>query len=525
MSKRFIWIVTILLAVTMLGLVTVQVFWIQNSVVIKEEQFEQNVNKVLERVVDELERKEVYFFVKNIARPNSRDSSNVDYKKNIGYDSFFLSPSTFKSNYFEKQSFVLTSKDLLKLESNVDLFRADTFSIEAKVLGVKGVGKSVQNSLKSSERLETDIFRKFRDKTVFVEDVVNRMIQIEVDIEDRLNLDTLQSTINCELNNKELMLGYEFCVHSMEKGYVFRSKNFDKDYNGEIYQIKLFPNDMYSKNEYLRVYFPNEKSYIIESLGAIGFTSVLLTILVIAAVFFTCFIIFRQKRLSEIKADFVSNMTHELKTPISTISLASQMLKDNGIPEKDKNYNRISDIIENESKRLGYQVERVLQMSIFDRGSFELKTKELNVHGILNKVLQTFEIQVKQKNGILRMDLSSENCMLKGDEVHITNVFYNLLDNALKYSDTDPLINISTEVKKSFIQVSFEDNGIGIRKEDQRRIFEQFYRVPTGNVHNVKGFGLGLSYVKRIIDAHEGEIKVDSRFGEGTVFKVYLPLN
>jgi two-component system phosphate regulon sensor histidine kinase PhoR len=235
-------------------------------------------------------------------------------------------------------------------------------------------------------------------------------------------------------------------------------------------------------------------------------------------------IIWRQKKISQIKNDFINNMTHELKTPISTISLASQMLRDSSVSLSKSTVDHISGVIFEESKRLSNQVEKVLQMAVFNEGRLKLKFAEIDLNRLAESVASNFDIRVSTENGELRTELLAENPFIKGDEVHITNVIFNLLDNAVKYSNKNPLIELSTENKNGWAIIQVKDNGIGIPKEHQAQIFERFYRVPTGNVHNVKGFGLGLSYVKRIVDVHNGKIKVDSTLGKGTRFRLYFPL-
>ncbi|MCK5169624.1 MAG: HAMP domain-containing histidine kinase, partial [Bacteroidales bacterium] len=227
----------------------------------------------------------------------------------------------------------------------------------------------------------------------------------------------------------------------------------------------------------------------------------------------------------QIKNDFVNNMTHELKTPISTISLASQMLKDDSIPIESKNLGYISNIIDDESKRLSYQVEKVLKTALFEQGQIKLKRREINIHKLIENVIKNFNIQVKSRNGKLIKTLNASNPVLLIDEVHFTNIIFNLLDNAVKYSREEPNITISTDQNKKGIYVSVADQGIGIKKQDQKRVFDQFYRVSTGNVHDVKGFGLGLSYVKKIVEAHNGEIKLKSEYKKGTTFEIFIPNN
>jgi two-component system phosphate regulon sensor histidine kinase PhoR len=273
------------------------------------------------------------------------------------------------------------------------------------------------------------------------------------------------------------------------------------------------------------VFFPKRSGYLLKSTGIMVIPTIILTSMLVAVFAYTIMIIFKQKKLSQIKNDFINNMTHELKTPISTISLASQMLQDDTISNTPKTIAHISNVINQESKRLGYQVEKVLQMAIFNEGRLKLRFHLFDLNDLVRNVIMSFDIRIKNKNGILKTELQETKEQVYGDEVHITNVVFNLLDNAVKYSNEIPEITVSTVCLKESVVLSVADKGIGIPKEHQDQIFERFFRVPTGNVHNVKGFGLGLSYVKKIVDAHNGKITVESTVNKGTKFSIYFPLN
>jgi two-component system phosphate regulon sensor histidine kinase PhoR len=303
----------------------------------------------------------------------------------------------------------------------------------------------------------------------------------------------------------------------------------DADYDPgrrKVYPQPLFQNDLNgAKPNYLYVYFPKRSGYLLRETGFTIIPTVILTAFLIAIFVYTIMVIFRQKKLSNIKNDFINNMTHELKTPISTISLASQMLQDNTISNTPGTIAHISQVINQESKRLSYQVEKVLQMAIFNEGRLKLRFHEFELNDLVRTVISNFELRVKNKNGVLNADLKALNDKILGDEVHITNVVFNLLDNAVKYSPENPEISVATESRKESVILSVADKGIGIPKEHQDQIFERFFRVPTGNVHDVKGFGLGLSYVKKIVDAHNGKIIVESTLHKGTKFSIYFPLN
>ena len=241
---------------------------------------------------------------------------------------------------------------------------------------------------------------------------------------------------------------------------------------------------------------------------------------------FTIYIIFRQKKLTEIKNDFINNMTHEFKTPISTISLAAQMLKDPAVGKSPAMFQHISGVINDETKRLRFQVEKVLQMSMFERQKATLKMKEVNANELIAGVVNTFTLKVEKYNGKITSSLDAENPDIFVDEMHFTNVIFNLLDNAVKYKkpEGELLLNIRTWNESGKLYISIQDNGIGIKKENLKKIFDKFYRVHTGNLHDVKGFGLGLAYVKKIIQDHKGVIRAESELNVGTKFIIVLPL-
>lgn len=277
---------------------------------------------------------------------------------------------------------------------------------------------------------------------------------------------------------------------------------------------------------YFTVYFPNVISKSIEDAGELISPWIyLMIIVVLILVFFgyTINVIMRQKRLSEIKTDFINNMTHELKTPISTIGLSSEMLLRSDFSNDPEKLKRYAGIIFKENKRLENQVERVLNVAKLDKEHLVLQKEKMDIHELLEEAKDNFMFNQLEQNGGIVLHLEAENAEINADPVHITNVVYNLLDNAIKYCDKSPDITVSTKSDKKGIQIEFSDNGIGMKREDLKMIFDKFYRVPTGNVHNVKGFGLGLFYVKLIIEEHGGKIDVKSTINKGTTFTIWLP--
>ena len=287
----------------------------------------------------------------------------------------------------------------------------------------------------------------------------------------------------------------------------------------------LFPNDPASRTNYLKVYFPTKNDYILSSVKLM-IPSFIFTIILLIVFLYTIIIAFKQKRLTEMKNDFINNMTHEFKTPISSISLAAQMLNDDSVRKSPAMMQHIATVINDETKRLRFQVEKVLQMSMFDRQKATLKNKELDANELIAGVINTFTLKVERYNGKIESELKATNSAIFADEMHITNVIFNLMDNAVKYKrpDADLQLTVKTWNEPGKLMISIQDNGIGIKKENLKKIFEKFYRVHTGNLHDVKGFGLGLAYVKKIIQDHKGTIRAESELNVGTKFIIALPL-
>ena len=325
--------------------------------------------------------------------------------------------------------------------------------------------------------------------------------------------------------NNGIDIPYHFTVSTQDGREVYRCPDYTEEGEDYTYSQVLFRNDPSNKMGVVKIHFPDMGSYIFSGIRFM-IPSVAFTIVLLVTFIFTIFVIFRQKRYTEIKNDFINNMTHELKTPISSISLAAQMLNDETVTKSPVMMKHLGGVINDESKRLRFLVEKVLQMSMFDRKKAIFKKKELNLNDLVENVANTFTLRVEHTGGHITTELNATEPTIYVDEMHFTNVIFNLLDNAVKYRNPDrPLeLAVKTWNDKEKLYFSVKDNGVGIKKENLKKIFEKFYRVHTGNVHDVKGFGLGLAYVKKMVDLHKGEIHVESEKGKGTKFIISLPI-
>jgi two-component system phosphate regulon sensor histidine kinase PhoR len=288
-------------------------------------------------------------------------------------------------------------------------------------------------------------------------------------------------------------------------------------------QAKLFPSDLLGKDNFVLINFPKKRLYILRQIWLPVLSSMLFLGIVIFCFIYAIKVIIRQKKLSDIKNDFINNMTHEFKTPIATVSLAVEALQDPDLLNKDTFRNRYIGIIKDENKRLGSQVEKVLQAATLEKKDFKLKIELLNIHEILENVKTGFGLQLENKGGNISLKTNLKDPYIEADAFHISHIINNLLDNAIKYSKESPIVKIDSWDQNGSIFISISDNGVGMTKDAVKKIFDKFYRVPTGNVHDVKGFGLGLAYVKTMMEAHNGEILVNSEPGKGSTFTLKLP--
>ena len=577
MTKRRIRNIIALMAFALLGLIAFQMYWLGFTVRSKNDQFGSDVRDAMQQVVRKLSQQEMYYFMQRrvaseehqkqllaIAKPVEE---KVKIKKKKMQPTVSANPplaiNLDKMKERQFPSDILVSKGV-EIMPNGEIREHQEFSIDLKdedyislMNGQKQIGDIFGEAIQRHNQMVEDSLNKFkpfisnkiknkkphidrkfqyaetaqkvRNKTDMAKEVFNDYLFTKRSIYDRINYQVLDSLLKHEIKIRGIEIPFDYGISSVEDPnylhyassvkYKMTGMKSDKD----TYMVNLFPNDYNNSENYLRLYFPNQDRYIIRNIWMMYATSLLLILVVLGCFYVAVNTIVKQKQLADIKSDFINNMTHEFKTPISTISLATQMLGDEAVAASPSMFKRYLGIIRDENKRLGSQVEKVLQTAQMERGEVRLKLGTVNVHQIIKRVLENISPQIELREGIINMDLQAENPEIQADEVHLTNIIFNLLDNANKYSTEKPIIKITTENTEKGLSIKVIDQGIGMTKESIKQIFEKFYRVPTGNVHDVKGFGLGLSYVKKMVEEHQGRINVVSKLGEGSEFEVMLP--
>lgn len=373
--------------------------------------------------------------------------------------------------------------------------------------------------------------QKVLKKTEMAKEVFADFLFKERPITQRVSTKHIDSLIRQELAEKGITMPYVFGIGPKEsaknKNWIYTSAGLMKTPRAQSasFITPLFPNDLRPSGQYLQIYFPNQEALVWEAMSFSFLGSALLLLIMIGCFYIAVTTILKQKKLAEVKNDFINNMTHEFKTPISTISLAAQLIQEESNGIKNDSINRYVGIIKEENIRLGRQVERVLQTAQMEKENIVLKKKEVNLNSLIQQVAEMNGPLIQSQGGHLNLLLDAPNAQIEVDEVHISNVLFNLLDNAIKYSNEKPEITISTNASPTSLNIRISDQGIGMAKEVLGSVFEPFYRVPTGNVHNVKGFGLGLSYVKKIVEAHGGTVQVSSLPQIGSTFEINLPFH
>ena len=517
MKKKTIWTIAIIMGLSFVVLLGLQLTYIQEMANMKKEQFDESVNRALYQASRNLELNQTLKYLEKDVNETERKAFKRD---SVGTRSGDLDDGTVQHSH----QYSVIGKDGTIYSS----FELKTIATRPSQMPKAMILRSDRNSISEASKSLQEIVknRYVYQKALLDEVVYNILYQAsEKPLKERINFRLLDQDIKAELMNNGINIPYHFTVTTHDGREVYRCPDYTGDGIEYTYSQVLFRNDPANKMGIVKIHFPDMSSYIYSSIRFM-IPSVVFTLVLLVTFIFTIVVIFRQKRYSEIKNDFINNMTHELKTPIASISLAAQMLNDKSVTKSEKMMEHLGGVINDETKRLRFLVEKVLQMSMFDKKKAVFKKKELDLNEMVENTAKSFSLRVEHTGGKIYTEIEAIDSTMYVDEMHFQNVIFNLMDNAVKYRKMDkPLdIYLRTWNDDEHLYLSIRDTGLGIKKENLKKIFDKFYRVHTGNVHDAKGFGLGLAYVHKVVDLHDGEIKVESEYGKGTTFTIKLPV-
>ena len=518
MKKQAIWIIILLMSVALLGIILLQAYWINWSLQLEEKRFDKDVQTALSRVAEKVERYEEV--EKSLEALLILPSMEEKLSSRLGI-AFNESEATLPpAEFFIQENINLDS--LIGLNNFLDLLQR-------------------QDTCNCAECVKERNLRSQRFMNYWQQRKVKQFVT-PPPIEERIKLPLIDKIMRQELSILGIDTRLEYGVFSYLKNtFVIKDGHFVVEEEGQLkasqaselskdqllsspYFVRLFPGDLRPPGV-LMLHFPSKARVLWKAGWKPMVASVIFTGIILFCFAYTIHVIFRQKKLSEMKTDFINNMTHEFKTPIATISLAVDSINNPVVAGNPKSLHRFADIIKQENKRMHEQVEKVLQIAQIDRHNPQISKTKSDVHQLILSAVANVNLQVEKKNGRIHTTFNAENPIVEADNTHLSNIIYNLLDNANKYSPETPDILVLTENTPKGIIIKVKDKGIGMAKEARKYIFDKFYRVHTGDLHDVKGFGLGLSYVKAMVEAHGGTIEVKSEPGKGSVFSVFLPFH
>lgn len=474
-----------------------------------------------------------------ISNPNHKGNSSLQVQVDFGVDAFGNVSGNVNQTVISRKA-VTFSMTPGRLPDSIRYLAVNPRTLSPMTVSIERVAPEVDLKNRMEDRIAEQKYKlglkELMEDTLalegnnlnYLEDVAKEMRQVYVPINQRVSRDVLDTLIKKELQDQNVSLTYDFWLKLANKDSVLYQKASHQ--KGDLlpentYRTTLFSNEIFRDPGMLYLYFPNKNSLILSNMWATMASSAGLLLVLIFIFAYTIYAILKQKKISEMKTDFINNMTHEFKTPVATIMIASEALKDPEIVEDKSRVSRLAGIIYDENVRLGNHIERVLSIARLEKKELKLEYKAVNTHELIVAVVDSMSLQLQKKNAKVSLNLNAVHPVVYGDELHLSNVFYNLIDNANKYSTDDPEISIKSRSTDKLLIIEITDKGIGMTKEHSKRIFDQFYRVPTGNLHDVKGFGLGLNYVQDIVEQMNGTIKVHSEKDKGTTFEISLPLN
>ena len=513
------------MSLSLIGIILVQLYLINTSFKNNEDQFKYHVKQVIRNVADNLKQQETYSILnqynilKDSIGKDPQKSQLLDFvlvqKNRVTNETIIYSNSIISEDYNINLSFFDKKKDSLKANSIVSNRKTEIYSSNS-------IDKSqIQNNVKPDITITKSGNIDLLDKAQF--EISFRDIVENKSLTERVSNEKLQELLKYQLKQADVVTPFEYGIFSNGMPTKIKSENFKFDKNS-TFTIPVFTNNDGISKYQLLVSFPEKKKFLFSELIGITTLSIIFTLIILIAYSSALNQLIKQRQISEIKTDFINNMTHEFKTPIATINLALDAIKNPKIIDDKDKVKRYLQMIRDENKRMHAQVENVLRISKLEKKELDISKESIDIHEIIEDAIEHINLIIEDRNGTINKHLEAKRTTVLLNDVHFTNVIVNILDNAIKYSPENPLIDIYTENIKDFIIIKIKDQGAGMSKVAQKRIFEKFYREHTGDLHNVKGHGLGLAYVKRIIEDHSGQITVESEKGKGSTFIIKLPL-
>jgi two-component system, OmpR family, phosphate regulon sensor histidine kinase PhoR len=541
MNRKIFASLVIMMALSIVGITWVQIVWIRNAINIYNENFNNQVLMSLGNAAGEIEAARKMNFFNNFGYANNQTivdtSSGISgyfsfggsltqngntVSININNHSFAGQPDgrnadSQKVHAIVKSDTVITSDSVSYIISSIDK------PGEVKILkkGEHALQRAGSVYMKQNEFLDW-----VKKRAGEFQNMSDQMISDIYEAEKTMELDPkeIENILQQNLAYAGIRTPFEFTViKNGDVGEGTMKKSGKMDFLKSMYQVRLFPGNFIRQDVVLSVVFPERANYVFGSIVWLLGGSMLFSLFIFSTFALSLYFIIRQKKISEMKSDFINNMTHEFKTPIATISLAADTITNAKVINDENSIRHFIGMIKKENSRMNKQVETILQIASLDKKEIEFRFESVSMHSIIERAIETIDIQVEQRHGRLTAGLTAQNDIVYGDSEHLTNLMHNLLDNAIKYSPDAPEITVKTADSDRGIIVSVEDKGIGMTKSVQSKIFERFYRQSSGNIHDVKGFGLGLNYVRAIVDAHKGTIAVYSEPGIGSRFEIFLP--
>lgn len=550
MNKKIISGLIALMGISIVGILIIQLVWMNNAIRVRNELFDRSVNEALTSTSARLENMQDFRMINHFAFSDSNRFRKFERllpppppppgsgkrPRGIRIPNVPGNPTAQQIEMIVKSGkdkngvrYQFTAKsDTSRTGRNPHFVFINTDSLGRNLdsLYARGIHKLDSMTVEISETNDSanGIKRRVEIKTNKLKRMANRVVQEIATWENpEISTEHINEILKKELQNRDIPIPFEFGVIRDTVISEKTTKAKASLLKTSAYQVTLFPSDIIQKNIRLSVYFPDKGTFIYKTLNWLLLISLIFSIIVLVTFATSIYYILKQKKISEMKSDFINNMTHEFKTPLATISVAADSIVNQKVIEKPEKILYFIEMIKKENTRMNRQVEDILTIARLDRKDFEFKWEAFNLHEVIEDAIQSILLQVEKKGGSINSELTAINPMATSDRNHFANLIYNLLDNANKYSLRVPEIKISTRNTTKGVVIAIEDKGIGMTKAVQGRIFERFYRQTSGNIHNVKGFGLGLSYVKAVLEANHGNISVHSESGKGSCFEVFIP--